>query len=130
MWKDAGMLALCCVLFVQMGLSGAIQETLGIQSRVLSCPKCLTFWSTFVLQIFGGQAFLPALAVSFLFSYLSLWVALLYDWLATLYNKTYESITSSATSHFPANATADNGSASSRSADGVPEVRKSKKVKV
>lgn len=130
MWKDAGMLALCCVLFVQMGLSGAIQETLGINSRVLSCPKCLTFWTTLVWQIFGGQAFVPALATSFLLSYLALWAALLYDWLATLYNKTYESITSSATPDLPANTTADSGSASTRSANGLSEVRKTKKVKV
>ena len=96
MWKEAVLLALACILFVNMGLSDAIQETLGFRSRILSCPKCLTFWTILVFLLFSGCRVLTAVVASFLFSYLVLWLDLLLTALNKLYNEISEQITAEA----------------------------------
>lgn len=93
MLREAAMLTLSCVLFVQMGLSDAMQETIRVRLRILSCPKCCTFWSVLVLTLVRGNGIVDSVAVSFASSYLALWLSLLYDYVATIYNKAYESIT-------------------------------------
>lgn len=82
-----------CVLFVQMGLSGAIQEVLHINLRIASCPKCLSWWICLPYLLLRGYGIVISVAASFLLSYCALWLTLAYDLLATLYNKIYESIT-------------------------------------
>ena len=128
MWKDVASLTVCCVLFVQMGLADAILEELRLKAGLLSCPKCLTFWSTLLWQIFHGQPALAALTASFLFSYAALWLALIYDYLAIIYNKAYESIsqTDATADNLQAGAPGDNRA--TPDADGLPEVRKGKKI--
>ena len=93
MWKDALLILVSCTLFVQMGLSNAIQRVLHIHSRVLSCPKCCTFWTCLVWLVATGCRVPDAVAASFLSSYLSLWLALLHDVLAVIYNRLYEQFT-------------------------------------
>ena len=94
MWKDALLISLSCVLFIQMGLSDVIQHALRFRLRIISCPKCLTFWSIIAyLSITGHGSVVEIVAVSFLFAYLALWLALVYDALAALYNNLYEQIT-------------------------------------
>lgn len=89
---DAALIMTSCVLFVQMGLSEAIQEVLHIHLRIASCPKCLTMWTTLVYLLFSTRAIVLSVAVSFVFSYLALWMSLLYDIAAGYYNKLYETI--------------------------------------
>ena len=94
MWKDALLLTLSCTLFVQMGLSSAIQKKLHFTSELISCPKCLTFWANLAyLTFFGHGTVVEIVGASFLCSYAALWVAVLYDALALLYNRFYEYIT-------------------------------------
>ena len=93
MIQEAALVAASCVLFVQMGLSGAIQERLHLRLRILSCPKCLTFWSVLTWALCNGIGPVRAVAASFLFSYAALWAALVLDGLSVLYNWLYEQIT-------------------------------------
>ena len=87
------MVTVSCVLFIGMGLSGEIQQRLGFSSKILSCPKCCTFWCALVLLLAGRNKLLPSVAVSFGSSYVAMWLALALDALAVIYNKAYEKIT-------------------------------------
>ena len=113
MWKDAALITISVVLFVQMGLSEAILSTLGVESKILSCPKCLTFWSVLLWSIFHRNALLNCVAASFVSSYTALWLALLHDAIAIKYNDLYGKILSKHTAQ--------------ASADAVSELRKTKK---
>lgn len=94
MVKDVALITISCVLFVQMGLSEAIQDAVKFKSKILSCPRCLTFWSVFAWSLWHCNQIIESVATSFLSSYSALWIALLYDSLATLYNKAYDKISS------------------------------------
>lgn len=89
---EAALIAASCVLFVSMGLSDAVQGVLRVKLRILSCPKCLTFWTTLVWSLSHGAGFVRSVAASFLFSYVALWATLALDGLSVLYNKCYEII--------------------------------------
>ena len=87
------MITISCVLFVQMGLADAIMETLHVSLRLASCPKCLVFWASLVWLIAHENGLVVSVATSFIASYCALWLSLLYDGLALLYNYIYEEIT-------------------------------------
>lgn len=93
MIEEVALLTVSCVLFIQMGLSHAIQERIGVRSEILSCPRCCTFWSVLVLLLISGHGIIRSVAASFLSSYSALWLSLIYDALAKLYNTCYEAIT-------------------------------------
>ena len=90
MWNEAAMIMVSCVLFINMGLCEAIEKILSVRFRILSCPKCLTMWSCLAYLLLKGNDVVPSIAVSFLFSYFSLWLTLVLDMFSTLYNKCYE----------------------------------------
>ena len=92
MITEVALITISCVLFVQMGLCGAIERVLRIRFTILSCPKCLTMWGCFFYLIFNKHGLVLSLATSFLASYCALWLALIYDSLALLYNFIYEQI--------------------------------------
>lgn len=96
MWKDAAMLTIACVLFINMGLEEAIRETVGFGFKIFSCPKCLSFWSVLVLNIIHGYPAVQCIAVSFICSYSALWLSLVYDVLSNIYNRIYDEITNQA----------------------------------
>lgn len=89
---QAILILISCVLFIQMGLSAAFQKVLSIKIDFLSCPKCFTFWVTFFALLIKGYGIIEIVTVSFISAYLALWLSLLYDYLANLYNKLYEHI--------------------------------------
>ena len=93
MIREAALITASCVLFVQMGLSGAIQELLKLKLRILSCPKCLSFWTVLAWTLFSGAGPVRSVAASFFCSYAATWAALILDGLAALYNWLYEQIT-------------------------------------
>lgn len=95
MIREAALITVACVLFVQMGLADAIAGILRIRFRILSCPKCTTFWMVLSWSITHGCEPLQSVAGWFISSYCALWLALLYDMLATLYNKLYEQVSNS-----------------------------------
>lgn len=79
MIREAALITLICVLFVQMGLSDAIQETLHVRLRIASCPKCLTMWVTLACLLLHGNRILESVAASFISAYAALWLAMAYD---------------------------------------------------
>lgn len=92
MWKEAAEITASCVLFIGMGLEAEVERILSCRFSILSCPKCLTFWSVMVFGVIAGHGLLETIAVSFLSSYAALWLSLLCDELTTIYNKIYETI--------------------------------------
>ncbi len=93
MIREAALITASCVLFIQMGLSGAIQDRLRIRIPFISCPKCLSFWSVLVWMLCHGAGVVVAVASSFFCAYAALWAALVLDGLTVLYNWFYEQIT-------------------------------------
>lgn len=93
MIREVALITVSAVLFVQMGLSSAIQEFFNIRSKIASCPKCASFWSVLAYCICTEQNLVVSVATSFISAYAALWLALLYDALAILYDNAYESIT-------------------------------------
>lgn len=116
---EAALITVSCVLFVQMGLSDAVQETLRFRSRIASCPKCLTMWTNLAYMLLTRHMLVESVAVSFICSYAALWLALIYDILATLYNYIYDSITEKADS---AEASAEVESSEASGTDAVSEM--------
>lgn len=86
------LLIIICVLFIQMGLSEAIQNIIKVNIIILSCPKCMTFWCVLLYCLINKYNIIVCLATSFISSYIALWLVLLYDFLAIKYNKCYENI--------------------------------------
>lgn len=118
---EAAIIMTCCVLFIQMGLSDAIQSKLHIRLRILSCPKCLTFWSCMGWFALHGDFSIRTVAASFIASYCSLWLALLYDGLAVAYNYLYEEISKTSGSSEDAQ-DAGPGKGRNAQADEVPQM--------
>lgn len=93
MITEVALITVSCVLFVQMGLADAIKEAVHIRLRIVSCPKCLAFWVCLAWTLAHEYGLVLSVATSFLCSYCALWIALLYDSLAKIYNYLYEQIT-------------------------------------
>ena len=87
MWTGAAAITASCVLFIGMGLEAEIERILSCRFKVLSCPKCLTFWSVLLFGLCNRHGWLEVVAVSFLSSYAALWLTLLCDALTTIYNR-------------------------------------------
>ena len=96
MWKEAIQLTFVCVLAIQMGLVDAIGKFLHYEFRVLSCPKCVTFWCSLGWHLYRERGLLDIVFVSFLSSYAALWLSMIYDAIALGYNYVYEKIQSAA----------------------------------
>lgn len=92
MWKEAAEITASCVLFIGMGLEAEFERVLSCRFRILSCPKCLTFWSVLAFGLVTGHGCVETAAAAFLSSYAALWLSLLCDKLTLLYNKLYETI--------------------------------------
>ena len=93
MIKEVALITVSAVLFVQMGLSRAIQDTIHIHSKIASCPRCCAFWSTLLYCVLTKCGIIVSVSASFISAYAALWLSLLYDTLARFYNVCYEAIT-------------------------------------
>lgn len=108
-WSDIAWIVVACTSANHLGLIAAVESLLHRRLPIVSCPKCLTFWSTlaYLLACFlvgddallrGGPiaANLPAvprmLAVSFLAAYSALWLELIMYFIDTIYNSIYDQI--------------------------------------
>lgn len=125
---EAALLALACTLFVNMGLSDAIQEFLGIKFKILSCVKCFTFWSVLVYLTFRGARLYQVVSASFVFSYLALWLDLGLSALNKIYNESYQQILSAEADKTDASPSGGKHHKSREGGSDVSSVRK-KKVK-
>ena len=97
MIRDAAMVTIACVLAIQMGLVGAVEDFLHYEFRVLSCPKCATFWVSLGVHLLSSRPIIDSVAASFIASYVANWLALIYDAFAVLYNKYYEKLSEQTT---------------------------------
>jgi hypothetical protein len=92
MWIDIAAIVFVCTAVNHLGLIKAIQTvTKCNRLPIVSCPKCLTFWSVLAYELWCvGFLDLPmVLAISFLCSYLAIWLELIMYAIDTLYNRIY-----------------------------------------
>ena len=89
------MVVFSTTMAIHLGLVEAICTTIFGRKDlpVISCPRCLTFWSILVLLLFSHIPPLKTIATSFLGSYLSIWFDLFLGYLDKWYEKIYETIT-------------------------------------
>lgn len=91
MITEVALITISCVLSVQMGLADRLLKIVRI--KVSPCHKCLTFWLCMAWMLWKREPIVLSVATSFICSYCALWLAILYDALAILYNFFYEQIT-------------------------------------
>ena len=95
MWMDIACIVFTCVTMNHLGLISAIENAIHRTLWIVNCPKCSTFW--FVLAYCSvccnRVATIPSMcAVSFLCSYLAVWLELFESFIDTLFMKLYEKI--------------------------------------
>lgn len=90
-----------------LGLVEKVENIIGYSIPIVNCPKCATFWSTLICLVSTGNVAV-AVALSFLFAYLALWLELAMCVIDNLYKKVYEKIISDSASD-KASSDADTG---------------------
>ena len=100
-WIDIASIVFVCVTMNHLGLIGKLEEISG-KLPILNCPKCSSFWSVLLYTLVTTRHIIAPLAISFLCSYLAIWLELFEGYVDTLYNKFYEKI-------YPAADTTDDG---------------------
>lgn len=90
-WRDIACIVFVCTAVNHLGLIETIEGIIKREIPVVNCPRCLTCWSVFAYELWCvGFSDLPmALAISFLCSYLAIWLELIMYAIDTLYNKIY-----------------------------------------
>jgi hypothetical protein len=91
-WIDIASIVFVCVTMNHLGLISAIEKNLGRGLLVLNCPKCSSFWFTFAYCSVCCHCLIMMLAISFLASYISIWLELFEGFIDTLYLKLYDKI--------------------------------------
>lgn len=91
-WGDIVLLILSCVLSNHMGLISAIEETVHRKLPIVNCIKCLTFWSVLFYCLFNSYGVFASIAISFLSSYLAIWLELFFGFIDVRYEKIFNSI--------------------------------------
>lgn len=72
------------VMAQHLGLSDAVAK---VVSKVLKCPRCLSFWTVLFVLVILGCDLIIAMGLSVLMAYLSIWIGLLLGKLNDLYDK-------------------------------------------
>ena len=96
-WTDIACIIFSAVTMNHLGLIGEIERMIGNRIPIIDCPKCATFWMTLCYGMgkreFSGIPEIPlVLAISFLASYMAIWLELLEGYTDTLYAKLYDKI--------------------------------------
>ena len=91
-WIDIAAIVFICVTANHLGLVKAIEETLHRELRIVNCTKCLSWWSSLVYSLVTSSELIPSLAISFLASYIAIWLELFEGFIDTLYQKLYDKI--------------------------------------
>ena len=91
-WIDIASIVFVCVTMNHLGLIKAIEEKTEMEYPILNCAKCSSFWCVLCYTMFMSKQILMPLAVSFLASYIALWLELLEGYVDTLYMKLYGKI--------------------------------------
>ena len=107
-WIDIAAIVFTCVTSIHLGLVKAIEDIAQRELRIVNCPKCFSFWSVLAYTVITSRNAITSLAISFLCSYLALWLELIEGFIDSLYMKLYETIYSDTTDN-ETSADADNG---------------------
>lgn len=99
-WSDIACIVFACVTANHLGLISAIEDVTGWKIPVVGCVKCLTFWAVLGYGCYGiatngtelVTSAVTVLAVSFLASYIAIWLELLEGFVDKLYTKCYDKI--------------------------------------
>lgn len=92
MWMDIACIVFVCVTANHLGLVKAVETVLNRKLAVINCPKCLSFWSVLIYTTVTMDDIALILAISFLCSYLAIWLELFEGFIDKLYMKLYETI--------------------------------------
>jgi hypothetical protein len=96
MWIDIVSIVFVCVTMNHLGLVKAIQTVTKCNGLpIVGCPKCLTCWVTAAYGCYNIATYtdiISVLAISFLASYMAIWLELLEGFIDTLYLKLYDKI--------------------------------------
>ena len=92
MWIDIASIVFICVTANHLGLIHAIEDELERELPILNCCKCFTFWVVLPYTLIVTRSPYTSLAISFLCSYLAIWLELLEGYIDTFYNKLYGKI--------------------------------------
>lgn len=100
------LIAFICAAANHLGLVAAIEAVIRHKLPIINCPKCSTFWLTYIVNFVmmdysSGtdpvlRAVIPGAACALASSYLAIWMELLMGYVDVLYNKVYEQIYSTA----------------------------------
>ena len=93
---DIASIVFVCVTINHLGLIRAIEKTLETELPVVNCPKCSVFWAVLTYTVLEMHRLIPPLAISFLASYIAIWLELFEGYIDTLYDKFYDTIYPSA----------------------------------
>lgn len=114
MWIDIASIVFACVTAIHLGLVKAVKKVIRIDLPIIGCVKCLTFWVTNAYFLWHAEpSIVRMLAVSFLASYLAIWLELIEGYIDTLYVKVYEKIYSNTEDDTTSNTETDDDSAGS-----------------
>ena len=110
-WIDIAGIVFVCVTMNHLGLIKAVEEVVEQKIPIINCPKCSSFWWVFVYTLFVLHDLITSLAISFLCSYIAIWLELFEGFIDTIYLRFYEKIYN--TTDDTASADTDNGNSAS-----------------
>ena len=79
-----------------LGLVGKMESLIRHRLPVVNCPMCATFWSTLAYMLYVSRDVIGAVAMSFLFAYMAIWLELTMCVADHFYTRIYEKFVSSA----------------------------------
>lgn len=93
-WLDIVSIVFVCVTANHLSLVQTIEKILNLELLIINCPRCFTFWSVLAYELWSvGFSDIPlTLAISFLCSYIALWLELFEGFLDFLFSRIYEKI--------------------------------------
>ena len=91
-WLDIAAIVVSCVLANHMGLVSAIERIFRVDVPILGCVKCSTFWFVFAFTMIHNYNVVTAVAISFLLSYLAIWLELAFGIIDKLYEAIYDKV--------------------------------------
>lgn len=94
-WIDIAGIVFVCVTMNHLGLISATEKVLERELPIVNCAKCSSFWLTLFYSLVMSRLLILSLAVSFLASYVALWLELFEAYIDTLYLKVYEKVINS-----------------------------------
>ena len=94
-WIDIASIVFVCVTMNHLGLISAIERATQRKLWIVDCPKCCSCWCVLLYLLYHFvdiNNMVTVLAISFLCSYIAIWLELFEGYIDTLYIKLYEKI--------------------------------------